>query len=61
MKVKIFTDDGNASKLEIEINKWLSEHPNIKIHFIKQGYSAGEEQTMYTLISIWYEDSIVSR
>lgn len=56
MKVKIFTDDGNASKLEKEINKWLSEHPNLKIRFIKQGYCAGEEQMMHALISIWYED-----
>ncbi len=55
MKVKIFTNQGNAPKLEKEINEWLDVQVSIKIHHIKQSYafdSKGDQ--FYTIVSIWY-------
>lgn len=55
MKVKFFRYDS----LENEINKFLSNNPNIKIKFIKQSSASdgyGDESIdMKTVISVWYE------
>ena len=55
MKVKFFRYDS----LENEINKFLSNNPNIKIKFIKQssasdGYG-NDLMELETIVSIWYE------
>ena len=56
MKVKIFTDEGDATKLEKELNEWLSKNSKIVISHIKQTYSYDNTNSFYTLISIWYEE-----
>ncbi|MDA8079172.1 MAG: hypothetical protein M0Z79_09580 [Nitrospiraceae bacterium] len=59
MKVKIFTNRGDAAKLEEEINQWLSDK-NISISYshIKQNYIYdGKDNMSCTLISVWYEPS----
>lgn len=54
MKVKIFTNNGDAPKLEEEVNKWLSDNP-VNISHVKQSYAYDSKgDTFYTLISIWY-------
>jgi len=55
MKVKIFTNEGDAPKLENEINRWLHDNKNIEVQHIKQDYAYDNEQLFYTLVSIWYE------
>lgn len=57
MKVKIFTNRGDALKLEEEINNWLSEK-NISMSSsqIKQSYTYDSKDNMScALISVWYE------
>lgn len=56
MKVKIFTNQGDAPKLEKEINQWLLDNKNIEVKHIKQDYAYDNEQLFYTLVSIWYEE-----
>ncbi len=56
MKVKIFLNEGNAPALEREINKWLAQNPKIQVSHIKQNYAYDNEETFYTLLSIWYEE-----
>jgi len=55
MEVKIFTDEGDAPKLEKKINEWLSENKHVDIKHITQG-NAADEEVLYTSISIWYEN-----
>ena len=55
MKVKIFSNEGDAPKLEKDINQWLVEKSNIEILHIKQNYAYDNKQFFYTLISIWYK------
>jgi len=55
MKVKIFTNEGNAPKLEKEINNWLSES-KADIRHIKQSYAYDvKDDLFYALVSVWYE------
>ena len=55
MKIKIFTNEGDAPKLEKEINKWLSEN-KVHIHHIKQSYAYDPKgDQFYTLVSVWHE------
>jgi hypothetical protein len=57
MKVKIFTSQGDALKLEEEINQWLSEK-NVSPSYshIKQNYIYDSKDDMLcALISVWYE------
>lgn len=53
MKVKIFTNTGDAIQLELELNKWLEMHKTIDIKDIKQSYACCDN-LMYSLMSIWY-------
>jgi len=53
MKVKIFTNTGDAIQLELELNRWLEKHKTIDIKDIKQSYACGDN-LMYSLMSIWY-------
>jgi type VI protein secretion system component Hcp len=57
MKVKIFTNQGDAPKLEEEINRWLSEKSvSLSYSHIKQSYVYdGKNNTFCALISVWYE------
>jgi len=56
MKVKIFTNEANAPKLEKDINAWLSES-KADIHHIKQSYVYDIKSDHFNaLISIWYEE-----
>jgi hypothetical protein len=57
MKVKIFSNQGDAPKLENEINKWLLDNSNIEIAHVKQSYAYDNEAFFYALISIWYTDN----
>ena len=55
MKVKIFTNEGDAPKLEKEINSWLSKNKT-HIHHIKQNYAYDNKgDKFFALVSIWYE------
>jgi len=54
MKVKIFSNVGDASKLEKELNKWLLDNSSIEIAHVKQSYAYDNQEFFYTLISIWY-------
>jgi hypothetical protein len=54
MKVKVFLNEGNIPALEREINKWLTQNPGAVIHHIKQSYAFDNEETFYTLLTIWY-------
>jgi hypothetical protein len=56
MKVKIFSNEGDAPKLETEINKWLLTNDNIEIFDIKQNYAYDNAQFFYALVSIWYKE-----
>lgn len=55
MKVKIFTNEGDAPKLENEINRWLHDNKTMEVQHIKQGYAYDNDQFFHTLVSIWYE------
>jgi len=70
MKVKLFWKNNplgpsglfvysneNARVIESEINRWLSQHPGIKIVDIRQSASGGSFGASLWLISIWYEES----
>ena len=55
MMVKIFTNMGDALKLEKEINQWLDENRNnIKVDHVQQSYAHDGQVNFYTLISVWY-------
>ncbi len=67
MKVKLFwtmnpvalgIGDKSARALEVQINAWLTENPQIKIADIKQSSSSGMGETLW-FISVWYEESTV--
>jgi hypothetical protein len=57
MKVKIFTTQGDALKLEEEINQWLNEkNVSLSHSHIKQNYVFDNKDNMFcALISVWYE------
>ena len=58
MKVKMFTNIGDTSKLEEEINEWLRVKP-VNIFHVKQNYAyASKGDRFYALISIWYVEAI---
>lgn len=55
MKVKIFTNEGDAPKLEEEINDWLSKS-KADIQHIKQSYVYDIKDNLFdALVSIWYK------
>ena len=54
MKMKIFTGNGDAAVLEVELNEWLEKNPYITVKTIKQSYVANGER-LFTLVSLWYE------
>jgi hypothetical protein len=54
MKVKIFSNEGNAPELEKEINKWLGDNKNVEIVHVKQSYAYDNTLLFYTLMSVWY-------
>ena len=60
MKVKIFTNQGDAPELEDKINEWLLDNRDIEVEHIKQDYAYDNEQYFYTIVSIWYEKSFNS-
>jgi hypothetical protein len=49
----------NDEALENEINRWLRDHPDIKIIEIKQSASGGSFKPSLWLISVWYEEGPV--
>jgi hypothetical protein len=54
MQVKMFVNQGDAPKLQEEVNEWLSAN-RVNIHHVKQSYAFDSKgDTFYTLISIWY-------
>ncbi len=53
MKVKIFSNTGNAEDLEQEINRWLSSQ-KIQVSTIKQS-CACDGKTCFALVSVWYD------
>jgi hypothetical protein len=57
MRVKIFTNRGDVSRLEEEINGWLLDNNISMSHSqIKQNYIYDtHENVSSALISIWYE------
>ncbi len=57
MKVKIFSNEGDAPKLEKDINQWLHDNSNIEIAHVKQSYAYDNQEVFCTLISIWYTDN----
>ena len=54
MQVKVFSNKGDAPKLEADINYWLKDNGNIQISHVKQSYAFDAKHAFYTLISIWY-------
>ena len=54
MQVKVFSNKGDASKLEAEVNTWLKKNNNIEISHVRQSCAYDGEQAFYTLMSIWY-------
>ena len=59
MKMKLFGKEGSKRvlELELEVNVWLEQNPNIKIIDIRQAASGGSLQDTKLYISIWYEDA----
>jgi hypothetical protein len=57
MKVKIFTNRGDVSRLEEEINRWLIDNNVSAAHSeIRQNYIYDTKDNVSSaLISIWYE------
>ncbi|MBO9491531.1 hypothetical protein J7384_14285 [Endozoicomonas sp. G2_1] len=71
MKVKVFSKEldtnlgkplfftkvahENAELLEVEINKWLEQNPNISIKEIRQTQSGGSWLTAKVVVTLWYE------
>ena len=43
------------SEIENEIQEWLSQNPNIKIHDIKQSMSGGSIAAPKVIVSIFFE------
>ena len=62
MKVKIFAKEYERKKidavsaLEVDINAWLEQHPNIKIVDIRQSSNGGSWNDTKIFISVWYEE-----
>lgn len=54
MKTKIFTGNGDAAVLEVELNEWLEKNPYITVKSIKQNYVASGEK-LFALVSLWYD------
>ncbi len=42
-------------ELESEIQEWLAQRPNIKIHDIKQSMAGGSYAPCKVIVSIYYE------
>jgi hypothetical protein len=42
-------------EMEKEINEWLTQMPNIKIHHLKQTMSGGSWRPSQLIVSIFYE------
>lgn len=58
-EVTAYQSDIGVLTLEEKTNKFLDDHPNIKIDRIKQSSTTGDEggkYSNYTTISIWYEE-----
>ena len=58
MQVKVFSNKGDAPKLEAEINNWLKNNSNVQISHVKQGYAYDAKHAFYTLVSIWYTTNV---
>ena len=62
MKVKLFAREYErrridaVSALEVEINAWLEQHPNVKIVDIRQSSNGGSWNDTKFFISVWYEE-----
>ncbi|MEB6085069.1 hypothetical protein [Enterococcus casseliflavus] len=63
MKVKIFEGTNNLNefqkrsgmqRLEDRVQEWLRENYHITIHQIKQSSVSCDNETVTTVISIWY-------
>ena len=46
---------GNGREFEGNINKWLSENPDVNISHIEQSACGGSFGPALWLISVWYE------
>ena len=57
MKVEIFAFL-NFEFIQEEINKWLEDHSNIKIKFITQSQSEGDQHGISITVSIFYIEDI---
>jgi len=57
MKVKVFAHRGDASELEEEINRWLSDkNVSISSSHIRQNFIYdSKDNVSCALISVWYE------
>jgi len=42
-------------EIEKEINEWLAQMPNVKIHHLKQTMSGGSWRPSQLIVSIFYE------
>lgn len=54
MKTKIFTGNGDAALLEVELNNWLEKNPYITLKTIKQNYVVKGDQ-LFAMVSLWYD------
>jgi hypothetical protein len=60
MKMKMFSkrfcrNPRRHLEIEKEVNEWLAQMPNIKIHYLKQSMSGGSWAPSKIVISIFYE------
>jgi hypothetical protein len=52
MKFEMFS----AIDIRMEINDWLSDHPNAEIKFVSQSVAATPAKSAELIISIFYEE-----
>lgn len=66
MKAKFFSASGAGPlwkrtdvrhNLEIQVNAWLSDNPNIRIIAVQQSAAGGSLNPPSYLVSVWYEDA----
>ena len=59
MKVKIFSTyllrRKSLDRLEDQVNRWLKDHPEVKVVEIKQSTAGGGLGPSQVLVSLWYE------
>lgn len=54
MYYEIFTEN-NSARLQIEMNNWSAENPNIKIHHICVAQSEGKRRGFQITVIVAYE------